>query len=379
MANITYSTQMEDLLHRIGMEIQLTQTQYSDAETSYNAVANVLSEHDKFKDARLVIYPQGSLRIGTTVKPLKEQEFDLDCVLEIDGNEETFNDPMELLNLLEKILLSHGVYSSMVSKKNRCIRLTYASNYHMDILPARPTIGHAPYCVKVPDSITGGWKDSNPKGYATWFDKIANDFIKNEYFEKSAEIQPLPESEPVEIKPPLKRAVQLLKRGRDLYFKEDSEHAPISVILTTLAAQHYQKQGSVYEALLGILQGINQLTKNDESIVVLNPTNHKEIFSERWDQNPELYVAFKKFIGDFHNYWVELPKLKGAGLLETGNYLSNYFGKDLIEKSFTKEAQYKQALREKGKLGVLANGSILAATTVPHTIPISKNTFYGTP
>ena len=43
----------------------------------------------------------------------------------------------------------------------------------------------------------------------------------------------LTEQVPYEIKPPLKIAVQLAKRYRDVYFKNDEENTPPSIVLTT--------------------------------------------------------------------------------------------------------------------------------------------------
>jgi hypothetical protein len=47
------------------------------------------------------------------------------------------------------------------------------------------------------------------------------------------------------VKTPLQRAVQLLKRHRDVYFAGDYENRPISIIITTLAAHAYKNQENV--------------------------------------------------------------------------------------------------------------------------------------
>ena len=73
--------------------------------------------------------------------------------------------------------------------------------------------------------------------------------------EKRADIKPLPSDDNIE-KPPLKRAVQLIKRYRDVYFEENADSAPISIVLTTLAGQIYKGQSSVYKAISDILEGI---------------------------------------------------------------------------------------------------------------------------
>ena len=74
--------------------------------------------------------------------------------------------------------------------------------------------------VKVPDRATKEWKDSNPKGYAQWFNG-RSELVR--LFAAKADMQPLPPPEPVEQKPSLKRAVQLMKRHRDVAFKDDGD------------------------------------------------------------------------------------------------------------------------------------------------------------
>ena len=63
-----------------------------------------------------------------------------------------------------------------------------------------------------------------------------------------ASVEPLP-IDGKKSKLPLQRAVQLLKRHRDVTYanstKEEKAAAPISIIITTLAAHAYQGEGDV--------------------------------------------------------------------------------------------------------------------------------------
>jgi hypothetical protein len=56
--------------------------------------------------------------------------------------------------------------------------------------------------------------------------------------EKKAQVQPMPEYG--FAKGVLRRAVQIYKRHRDIFF-QGKENAPISIIITTLAAHAYEK------------------------------------------------------------------------------------------------------------------------------------------
>lgn len=376
--------QIDELLQRICTELQISNRQHEQAETSYMAVAKWLSEDEKrFPDVDIDIYAQGSLKIGTTVHPIAKQEFDLDLVCELKLDWEKYDNPIEILDLIEERLKEHKTYAPMVERKNRCIRLNYKSNFHMDILPACPVVDDSNGCLKVPDRKQRKWKDSNPRGYAKWFNDIAKNYeqvFEYEFLlEKSAEIEKLPDAEPVEVKPPLKRAVQLIKRYRDIVYKDNPNNAPISIVLTTLAARLYQRQGSVNETITGILDGIQELVKNGENIVVENPMNKLEILSERWDSEPELYKHFLEFISDFRDKWSEVNDLQSKDFPEVMMVLKEMFGEEPINKGLIKQAAFTEAMRTSGKLGVTSKGVLIAAPVAAkqEIVTVKRNTFYG--
>ncbi|MDR7313779.1 nucleotidyltransferase [Brevibacillus nitrificans] len=378
----TVPNQMEDLLQRICGSLQITRSQYEEIERSYGHVAKWLSS-DKgiLKEVDVDIYPQGSLRIGTTVRPLSQQEYDLDlvCELKLDWGK---HDALTVFEAVKQRMLENEMYAPMVEPKKRCVRLNYAGNYHLDILPACPTeLSTSNSRVKVPDRSVEDWKDSNPKGFAGWFDRIADDFVPLQYelLEKKAEIQPLPGLEPVEIKPPLKRAVQLIKRYRDVYFENDPDNAPISIVLTRLAADTYNKQGSVAEAIQGILAGIGRLIQDAQRsgnrLKVVNPMNQLEDLSEKWDSDPTGYKYFLKFIYDFHQEWNRVMEIQGIHNVATA--LKEMFrGKLPIDDELRKQASFMKALRENSKLGVTSSG-LLTTSILTNTVPVKGHNFYG--
>ncbi len=250
----TAISQLDDLLNRIGVKLQISATAYGQAEDRYNAIGDWLrAKGSPLAQYDPEIYRQGSLRIGTTVKPKGRNEYDLDLVCEFQMDKELFPEPVKLLDIVWDRLYSNEMYRPMIERMNRCLRVNYANQFHLDILPACPNPEAGLHCVVVPDCDADDWKDSNPKGYALWFESEAQR-ARAEFKRKNAE--PLPEQQAFEELEPLKRAVQLMKRHRDVVFEKTPKLAPISIVLTTLAAQHYQGQASVNEALRGILDGI---------------------------------------------------------------------------------------------------------------------------
>lgn len=365
---------LDDLLQRVGAKLQISKTQRELAEERYHAVGTWLSkDEDLFGGAEVNIYPQGSLSISTTVKPLLRQEYDLDLVCEINESP-VGKDAIELLNKIEQRLKDNEIYKDKLERKNRCIRLNYANEFHMDILPAYPVDPEIDTCVKVPDRKAEGWKDSNPKGYTAWFNERSN-LVKKALFEARAEIEPLPHDESVDRKAPLKRAVQLIKRYRDIYFEKEMDSAPISIVLTTLAGHEYEGQVSVNETITHVLNQISLMISNsDKRIVVLNPSNDKEDLSERWDGHPELYRAFVKFINDFKANWEQLNEIQG--LNEIADKLKQMFGENITNQVLKEQAAHLEKSRSNKGLAVIGSGLLVAATT-EKAVAMEKNTFYG--
>ena len=79
-----FPLQREDILARIAQSLQLDETRRKQMEDTYRAVTTFLSEDETyFKKLDIDLYAQGSVAIGTTVRPIKGDEFDLDIVLHI--------------------------------------------------------------------------------------------------------------------------------------------------------------------------------------------------------------------------------------------------------------------------------------------------------
>ena len=371
----TYSrnTQIDDLLSRICIELQISPSKHAEAESRYNAVSDWLgAEGSPLAIYQPRIHSQGSLRIGTTVQPIRHNEFDLDLVFQLNVPWERVRNPIALLDIVEKRLKEPGSrYSSLVTRKNRCIRLDYANEFHMDILPACPNSTGPDGAVMVPDRKAQAWKPSNPSGYATWFENKAAGLRL--FAEKAAE--PLPEHETAEEKKPLKLAVQLLKRWRDIHYQNAPDLAPISIVLTTLAANHYKGAVSVKDAIGTILDGILSTIPLSGRLVVLNPTNAKEDFSERWDDDRRMYPAFVEGIKSFRRRWEEIDRRQG--IHNIGQVLEQLFGEKIYKTAQEAQAQAFKAAQDAGRIGFQRKtGAIgLLGSMFPQAVP--RNTFYG--
>ena len=372
----SFNNQLDDLLERICEKLQISPTQHQSAKDRYDAVARCLSkEGSPLSDVSIDIYSQGSLRIGTTVRPLKYQEYDLDFVCEL-GLNWSKSCPIEVLNTVEECLKKNDTYRPMIERKNRCVRLNYANEFHMDILPASPDFHKNGGCVKVPDRNAEEWKDSNPTGYASWFNLKSESFYKSMDERFAASIEPLPAHEPADRKTPLQRSVQLIKRYRDVTFQANPERAPISIVLTTLAGNHYQGQISITESVSCTLQGIlSSIPSNGNRLYVRNPTNPYEDLSERWDEKPELYIEFLKWLKDFTAAWDELQAT--SGIQNVKKILTRMFGESLADTVIREQNEFINEARKEKNLRMVPATGMLTTIAGMRSVEIKKNTFYG--
>jgi len=373
------NTQLDDLLARIAEEIQLDDTRKERMESAYRAIESLLNEDEGFfKNAVFEIYPQGSVRIGTTVKPTGKNEFDLDIVVHIVMNWEDYS-PQFIYNELKRVLQNSDRYKDKVQLKNRCIRLNYSGDFHMDILPGCQETNVDDDKLVVPDRELGDWTFSNPRGYGKWFIDKSN-LVKVSLLEKAYAMENLPPDE-FSKKKPLQRAVQLIKMYRDEYFIDNPKVATSSIILTTIAGEFYEGEDSIFNTIENIINKIktklNNLSWSGNRLMILNPVNTKEDFSDKWDDDkePELYKHFKEFITHLDTQWQSLER--NNGVVEEANILKGLFGEKAYLKGQNSQVNHIEKSRKSMKLGISANTGILTEVSNKSTKPIRENTFYG--
>jgi len=359
-------SQLDELLAVICEELQLTPNRYQLAVQRYGTINSLLeAKGSPFVLHSPRIYPQGSMALGTTVKP-DDSPHDLDFVMELRAWNLQVN-PMQLLHKLFEFLKGFDTYRDLTSLKNRCVRVEYADDFYLDILPACKDVRMGGTCISVPDRAANGWSPSNPEGFIAWFKRKSA--VRQILMDKA---MPIPAQQSVDEKVPLQLAVQLLKRNRDVYFG-DSDLAPVSVALTTLAATHYGGENSVSQALTAVFNGtvtaIRRADQNGTRIEVCNPSNQGEDFGERWDSNLRAYQAFKKWIFELNEAW----RTVCASRKNPADMLEKLFG-EYVSRAEVQLADRVQRARKAGQLGVTAGGIITATGFATRVQP---NVFHG--
>lgn len=369
---------LDSLLFEVCENLQLSPTQHKKAVNRYKAIAETLDgPNTPFSHIESNLYPQGSMRLGTTVKPI-EGPHDLDFVCEFAVTHTSAN-PMGLLSDMYRVFKGHGVYGGMVELKKRCVRIIYQDEFYLDILPACRDHGNGGTCIQVPDRELRNWTPSNPIAYAIWFEKATRHILVQKFpgramvMDHAASVQPIPSLEATEEKTVLQLVVQLLKRWRDVHYA-DSTFPPISIVLTTLAADLYRGEALLSQGLLLILDRIVErldvAKANGRRLRVPNPVHSLEDFSERWDTNLRAYAEFDAGIRKLATAWRAVCFGQGNPNRE----LERLFG-EIVNTALIKQARNLQEARERGGLGIRGSGSI--APLASALTPMLRNTNHG--
>ncbi|WP_458376728.1 nucleotide-binding domain-containing protein [Pseudomonas pergaminensis] len=396
-SSIAPTLQAEQLLTDLADSLEIPQTRYEAAERSYKSVGRWLDRPaSRFSAHETTIYPQGSFRLGTVIKPLHDEEdYDLDIVCEIG----LFKHQCTQAQLKEWLGLEMKDYAKAHSmdepaEARRCWTLNYAdgAQFHMDVLPALPDgarqkllieamgrkVDLAELSVAITDTdhpnyrrVNDDWPASNPKGYSDWFRsrmKVLFEARRRAMAlnEHRASVEEIPE---YRVRTPLQAAIKILKRHRDMRFSEELEIRPISIILTTLAAHAYNQEISISGALYGILERMDSYITDRGGVTwIENPTDPRENFADKWEASPEKKEAFTD--------WLEMARADFAAAArltnvdELVNTLAPRMGRSLMEATASRRSGKNTLLTSFGNTRDAVSSKIRKILDAPHRKPV---------
>lgn len=365
--------QIDALLNDMAEELQLDDTRKARMKQHYEAVKDwIESDEQFFRPYKYDVYPHGSVRIRTTVRPYSQEEFDLDIAVHLKSGLAAHT-PFRIYQELKRRLAEHEAYKKMLELKNRCLRLNYAGDFHMDILPGIQESPTDENKLLVPDRELGSWVSSNPRGYADWFLAQANR-VQESLLEKALRAEKLP-TDNYRDKKPLQRAVQLIKRYRDMHFSEDDRFKTSSVILTTIAGRLYGGQESIFDTVDGIIgQLVHNINTTPGRIRIVNPVNPAEDFTDKWEGVYGYYTAFGNFARKLYQQWQELKKEQGV--IQESQIMKELFGNEVFTKAQTQSTVLLENMRKKSILGIDRKTGVLTSAASAGNI-IKPNTFFG--
>lgn len=307
----------EQIIEALVASLEIPPSSYEKAYDRYNDLGDWFC-NGTLKANKPRIYPQGSFRLGTVIRPLHEGEsYDLDVGCRLDADITKVTHTQEKLKTLVgdelKAYRTARRIEKEVEEKHRCWCLEYADQlkFSEDVVPSIPEESGgrssladamvrnglsqnlatvvARHAGNITDnrrenykSISPDWLISNSEGYALWFEaRMALAAGFQERLTNMAMQAKVEKLKTWQWKTPLQKAIQLLKRHRDSLFVAAPKSKPISIIITTLAAHAYQGEQDTASAIERILSDMDSYI-NPSIPRVPNPVNPSEDFADKW-------------------------------------------------------------------------------------------------
>lgn len=219
--------------------------------------------------------PQGSWAHQTIIEPVGDyDQFDADFLLHLEEDEAWSADPGEYLRKVRAAFKATTTYKNMVTKKNRCVRIEYAGDCHVDVVPHITLADGRQVIINYAENK---FEDTNPAGFTGWM-KERDDLTGGN----------------------LRKVIRLLKYLRDYKNTFDC----VSVILTTLLGSRVQafnadtRYADVPTTFVSLLEDLDGwLTLNDSMPLLDDPSCTGTSFNHRWTE--EKYQNFKNMISKY--------------------------------------------------------------------------------
>ena len=278
-----------DILNSLS-DLDLSPTMEKNARDKYGALCKYLNEQGLDSDFQ----PQGSFLIGTAIKRNKDET----------SAERVKNDVGNLIK-------ESGIYADKLKKEDRnCWTLKYAEvsngiGFSLDVVPAVDEIddikneiilsgvdvSKAKKTVAITDKKDFyEWLSSNPLGFGDWFMNISNmnltsDMKAEQYKSMPSEIRmafvSVEEIPTYYYRSNLQRAVQFIKRHRDIYYDRSNlrDDKPSSILISALVADCVKDKCflSVSEIIKSFVNGYkNKSISIMQNGKVLNPVDLRE-------------------------------------------------------------------------------------------------------
>lgn len=341
------------LLADVAIRIQLSKTDHDKAVSRFGTMQDwVDRDGSPLQGMVLLMYPQGSMAIGSTVARVSDRdEYDIDVmvVLKIPRD----SDPEDVLDaLFQAIRGTPGSrYYDMTVRHTRCVCVTYEDGMHIDLTPSIWLAEETPrtsiiFHSKPEDpSVRKRRLLANPWGLADWFNTMTprdTDFA--EFYERRsldhdllklesrAPAEPVPAREPAYRKSRALIALQLIKRWRNVLFVRPAR-SKLRRIPSVLLSKHVADNANQTQTLSeevehqarSLLVRLEAERSRRTLIRETNPRCDADVLTDRW---PETAADQDLAISDLRDFVAKIHHLRTADLTlaEMSSVLEDLFG-----------------------------------------------------
>ena len=263
--------------------VNLNKTRIEQLDHRVDKVTEALKSAPELDGMVLDTIPQGSWAHRTIIRPAADLEFDADFLVQLAETTDWKKSPTKYADAVWQALKNHTTYGSMTTRKNRCVRVTYANDCHIDVVP---------YIVEwsgrevIVNRTTGEFEQTYPTGFTEWL-QDKDDYTGGD----------------------LRKVLRLLK------YLRDSRHAfeIKSVLLTTLAGSVVDgwrnANGDYYRdvptTLVNVVEDLDaRLQSNPFKPHITDPSCPATSFDHRWTE-----LQYRNFREAIHKL---APRLRTA-------------------------------------------------------------------
>ena len=387
----------DGLLMDVARRIQLTKTKHEVAVRNFQALCQHV-DRDESPLHNLVVecYPSGSFATGTAIASrVQANQHDVDVVIELGIS--PASRPQDVLDALYEATNGEqgSRYYGKVEKKSRCVTVNYEDGTTVDLMPVArlaegpPRVGNLfHHKHEIGEAYH---KPVNPWGFADHFNRLVEyDPAFHELFKGrrllvegelsvKAETQPMPDHETLEEKSPRVVALQLIKRMRDVAFRQQSCEGfrkPPSVALSAMSLDAGQVQPSLVDEVIHLATFFRTRLREKNgprgTMRVFNPTYSADEFTDRWPENGDRQDLFDY---DLRQLIEGLRRLKNDILSfdEKNRLLSRLFGETAAAYAIESHLDARRREMEASCLRVGPTGKVGAAA-VASVVGTSRTT-----
>lgn len=364
-------TELNKLYENLSGEIQLTKTAIDTIERTFQSIKDLLRSN-LGSDFNIIIFPQGSCSMGTTIKPLNSSDdFDVDLVVALKNK---YLEPSKLKTLIGEVLSSHKTYKKNLEERGRAWCINYEKS-HVDVVPMLLADDGN---LKVTNKLDDGsyeYITSNPYGLTKWF--------KKRCYGKDYKNEDEPVTDDLKVYKnhrTLQKVIQILKYHRNFYIDKmgvSEKVKPISMLITVIVSELYEDEEDVFEALTNIVRKFPDYLEShkdiDENYFITNPVNTEENFADKWLEYPERKNVFMDWVKA-----VYLDLIQDANILDRIDYtdrLQPIFNEN-INKAYNGIGEEQEKYQMEGNMSYnRVNGVNFGSYSVGKTF--KRNTFWG--
>jgi hypothetical protein len=379
----------DGLLMDVARRIQLTKTKHETAVQNFNALCQHVDREGSPLHGKVIeCYPSGSLATGTAIASrVAKNQHDVDVVIELDIPSNT--SPKAALDTLFAAIHAEpgSRYYGKVTQNSRCVTVTYDDGTTVDLMPVSRIPGpkRAAHLFHY-KSGEAYHKEVNPWGFANHFNQhVEFDPAFAELFKGrrllvegqdliKAETQPMPDHEPIEEKSPRTVALQLIKRNRDIVWRQGrvgKMRKPPSVVLAAIALYAGPVEARLIDEVISVATAIRTKLLDKSSTrgtaVVVNPAYPRDVFTDRW---PEDIRAQNQYDADLRHLIAQLRCLRNDALSLSAKQeiLKDLFGETAAQYAIESHLDSRRREMEAGRLRVGPTGKVASGVAAPFVV-----------